>query len=216
MPDSQNNVEQTLRDLNSKLEQQVASLQSEITNLKNKDSEVAIATLRKDVTDRDAVIVERDKTISGLQAQISTITESSKSLEQKLQTAESALATANETLTSLKADEAKRVREAMLREKNAPEDVIAGLVDRLSVLDDTAFAATIDTISGSWKKPAKVADPVVESLKKAKAEEDPALTTSSDDDREKSFANLVNFMGKSMKSARAGRPSIYENTNADA
>ena len=208
MPDNQNSVDD--------LKQQVASLQSEIATLKNKDTEVAIANLRKEVADRDTLIVEKDKSIAGLQTQITTITDSSKSLEQRVQVAETALAEANDTIKTLKAVEAKRTREALLRDKNAPEDVISSLVDKLSILDDTAFAATVDTISGSWRKPAKGDDPIVEAVKKAKAEEEPSLTVSDEDGRENTFASLVDFMGKSMKSARVGRPSIYANINGDA
>jgi hypothetical protein len=218
MPEN-NNAEQALKDLNSKLEQQVASLQSEITGLKNKDAEVAIANLRKDVADRDAVIAEREKTISGLQTQIATITDSSKTLEQRAQAAETALSEANESLKTLKLSETKRAREAMLREKHAPKDVIAGLVEKLSILDDAAFASTVETISASWKKtetPKSKADPVVSALQNADVEDDPSLVTANEDEHEKTKASVIDFMGKSMKSARGGRPSVFANTNGDA
>lgn len=207
--------DQTLRDLNVKLEKQLENLQVELANLKSKDMETVIAGLRKDVTDRDGIVVERDKTITGLKAQIDTVTASVADVQKRAETAEAASVAAQEELKTLKTVETKRSREAVLRTKNAPEAVIAGLVEQLSVLNDEAFNKTVDTISASWKSatPTKTkADPVVAAVQSAKVDDEPALATASDNQAETTYAAVTEFMGKSLKQARGGRPSVFANT----
>lgn len=210
MPETNTN-EQALRDQNGRLEKQIESLQAEVAGLKSKDTEAAIAGLREDVADRD-------KTIAGLQAQVDTVTRSVAEVQKRAEVAEAALAAAQEEVKVARAAETRRTRESLLREKHAPAEIVAGLVDQLAILDDATFLKTIETISASWKKPETKpkTDPVVAAVQSAKADEEPALTTASENQPEAAAAAVTDFMGKSLRSARGGRPSVFTHANADA
>jgi len=219
VPDVNTN-EQLLKDQNSKLEKQLETLHSELEALKSKGSEATISALRADLAARDLVVADKDKTIAGLNTQVAAITESSATLTKRLEATESSLATASEQLAVVKSAETRRSREAMLREKKAPAEVIAGLIEQLAILDNDAFSKTIDTISASWAKPtAKVkSDPVVKAVNNAKADEDPPLATTNEDESEETRAAVVEFMSASMKQGRTGGRSVYasSNSNGDA
>ena len=198
-----NTNDQVLRD-------EIETLKAEISVLKNKDTEKTIATLRDEVADRD-------KTIAGLNAQVDAVTKSQAEIQKRAETAEAALAEANKELAAVKTAEAKRAREAILREKHAPDEVIAGLVEQLAVLDDAAFAKTVETISAAWKRPeTPKTDPVVAAVNNAKPDEEPALATASENRPEAAAAAVVEFMGSSLKNARGGRPSVFSSNNKDA
>lgn len=208
--------DQALRDLNARLEKDLSAARAEIEGLKNKDTEVTIEGLRNDIKTRDGVIANLEAEVKSLKAQVDTVTASVTVVQKRAEAAETALAAAQEEVKVAKNAETKRAREASLRQKNAPEDVIAGLIENLAVLDDAAFTKTVETISASWKKPETApktkADPVITAVQKAKAEEEPSMATGGENQTETAEAVIVDFMGKHLKHSRGGRP-VYSNTN---
>ncbi len=194
--------DQALADANREIE----ALRAEVASLKSKTTDETIAALRKDVADRDAVIAEKGQEISSLSAQLEAVKESSKAVEARATQAETDLASAREELGAVKAAETKRSRLSLLRDKGAEAAVADKLVEKLSALDDTAFADTVETIAAQWKPKG---DQTVAAINRAKPEPEPALATLSEDDRETSHATIVGYFGESLKHARAGRPSAY-------
>jgi chromosome segregation ATPase len=216
-------TEQTLRDDNRRLEKQVEDLRHEIAGLKSKDTEAALSGLRTQVQERDSTISDlttkvsnRDQTIADLNTQLETVKEASKSLQARAEKAEGDLTAAAEELSKAKAAEARRSRLAILKQKGADAAVAEKLADRLASLDDEAFGDTVESIAASWKKPTQKVktDPVVAAIDRAKAEDEPAMATTTDDDgeREQTRASIERCMSGTLSRAREGRPSVYAAT----
>lgn len=179
------NLQKQIDNLTKKNEELVA----ENAGLKAKGSEEVITSLRKDVADRDTKIEQ-------LNTQVTTLTESHAEVVKRAETAEASLKTATDQLTALAAAETKRSRVATLVEKGAKPEVAATLADKFVLLDDAAFASTVDVLAEGWKvaeQPKPTVEQEREAMNQATVEPDAALATADENIQQVARAKTSTF-----------------------
>jgi hypothetical protein len=194
MPEPTNEMialQEQLRVANANLE----TLNKEIESYRSKDTEATVAGLRAEVETKLGEI-------TSLKAQLATVTEAVATLTARAESAEAELGTARTELGTIKAEKAKAVRLATLKDKGASDEAAASLVEKLSVLDDESFASTVETIAATWKTAVPPATSRTEAeitvVETAVVEPEPALAASTDDEVETSRAAVSEFFENSL------------------
>lgn len=96
-------------------------------------------------------VVERDKKIEELTAQLEAIKETSATLTKRTEDAEAALEAAQTELEEIKSEQRKSARLATLTEKGADSETASKLVEKFMSLSDEAFAETVEILAAAWK-----------------------------------------------------------------
>lgn len=120
----------------------------EIAGLKSRDADSRVAGLESELAAKAARVTSLETQLEAVNAGIGEVT-------RRAEAAEASLASVGKERDTLKAERSTAVRKALLVEKHAPEAVAASLVAKLSVLDDEAFAATVEAIAASWVAPSR-------------------------------------------------------------
>lgn len=186
--------------LQARIDELVAAnerLTTQVDSLRGKDLESKIASLESELSVRAA-------RATALEAQLGTVQSGLSDVTRRAESAEASLAVAGEELAALRAEKTRAARKALLVAKNAPEAVAAELLAKLAVLDEAAFASTVEAIAASWAAPKAPAKPsATAAIDNAKLEAEATLAAASTPagEAEAAFARISDFMAESILQA---------------